>query len=506
MPPEIIPYCARLNVLAPRIEDFVGTRNIKLFDLLVVALLERGEPTAIEALADRLVAAGAEAATGDMVYSLKKAWHGMQPVFREPDGRLSLNLPSPELERLLFRLGLRTSRIKPTPLPPEPEPVSDDVPLTKAEVRWAFGQRSLYNLSAIRQAAAVLDACAQPMSIENVESYLSDLTPHRPRLSAADTHYWEKSCLHVDAEGRLWLNRTAPEVRAMRRAIRKLARPSLMREAREQHWQRVSQERKDKLSAERERQQRDAVQLRRAVLRVVPEHGLPVAVALLDVGAHAVETFVGDELARLPAAVKEFDLVAALWVREALHALGTSDQDRFRLVDLQPPRKTRRLNREGRSLTITPQLLITSTTGISRPLGDFAKLATYLATGQIGKLRRRIESDVKALFSFYHYGVLQGCVRLRWGFLNEVLPVDWAVPGDVHLYEMLKECHARGTRVDLVWGSAPGWNDPWSRARSVKVVLLEAYYAVIEGDGQQWSLPRSEIQAIRPTAEAPEGA
>jgi len=344
------------------------------------------------------------------------------------------------------------------------------------------------------------------MSIENVESYLSDLTPYRSPLSAADTHYWEKSYLHVDAEGRLWLNRTAPEVRAMRRAIRKLARPSQVWEAREQHWQRVSEERKANLSAERERQQRDAVQLRRAVLRLVPEHGLPTAAALLDVGAHAVETFVGDELVRLPAVVKKFDLVAALWVREALHALGISDQDRFRLVDLQPPRKTRRLNREGRLLAITPQLLISSTTGINRPLGDSAKVATYLATGQIGKLRRRIESDVKALFSFYHYGMLQGCVRLRWGFLDEVLPVDWAVPGDVHLYEMLDECHARGTRVDLVWGSAPGWNDPWSRARSVKVVSLEAYYVVIEGDGQQWSLPRSEIQAIRPTAEAPKGA
>jgi hypothetical protein len=118
MPPEIIPYCARLNVLIPRIEDFVGTRNIKLFDLLVVALLERGELTAIEALADRLVAAGAEAATGDMVYSLKKAWHGMQPVFREPDGRLGLNLSSPELERFLLRLGLRTPQINSAPLPP----------------------------------------------------------------------------------------------------------------------------------------------------------------------------------------------------------------------------------------------------------------------------------------------------------------------------------------------------------------------------------------------------
>ena len=423
----------------------------------------------------------------------------MQPVFREPDGRLGLNLSSPELERLLFRWGLRAPRIKPSPLPPEPQPMPDDVPLTKAELRWAFGSRSLYNLSAVRQAAAVLDACAPPMSIENVDSYLSNLTPHRLRLSATGAHYWEKSYLRLDAEGRLWLDRTAPEVRAMRRAIRKLARPNQIREAREQHWQRVSQERKAALSAEREHQRRDAVQFRCAVLRVVPEHGPPVAAALLDVAAHAVETFVGDELAGLPAAVKQFDLVAALWVRDALHALGISDQDRFRLVDLQPPHKTRRLNRQGRLLTITPELLITSTTGISRPLGDSAKIAAYLAAGHVGKLRRRIESDVKALFAFYNYGVLQGCVRLRWGFVDEVLPVDWAVPGDDHIYDILKECYAAGTRVDLVSGSAPGWNDPWSRARSVKIVSLEAYCAVLESEGEQWSLSRHDIQAIRHT-------
>ena len=47
-------YCARLNLPVPRVEDFVGLRQIKLFDLLVVALLERGQPTSLEAIATRL--------------------------------------------------------------------------------------------------------------------------------------------------------------------------------------------------------------------------------------------------------------------------------------------------------------------------------------------------------------------------------------------------------------------------------------------------------------------
>jgi hypothetical protein len=42
--------------------------------------LEHGAPLSSELLAARLTAAGVEAATGDMDYSLKKAWHGMEPV------------------------------------------------------------------------------------------------------------------------------------------------------------------------------------------------------------------------------------------------------------------------------------------------------------------------------------------------------------------------------------------------------------------------------------------
>ena len=168
-------YCARLSLPAPRVEDFVGARNAKLFDLLVVAIIEHGGPISLEAVAKRLVAAGAQAATGNMVYSLKKAWHGMEPVYRDPDGRLGLNLSSSDLDRLLFRLGLRRPRGKPIPSPPEPERVPDDVPLAEAEVRWAFGHPSIHSVSTLRRAAAVLDACDKPMSLEGLEAYSSNL-------------------------------------------------------------------------------------------------------------------------------------------------------------------------------------------------------------------------------------------------------------------------------------------------------------------------------------------
>ena len=90
------------------------------------------------------------------------------------------------------------------------------------------------------------------------------------------------------------------------------------------------------------------------------------------------------QLAGVADALADGDLVAGLYVRDALHSLGL-DPDRWRLVDLKPPQKSGRINRRGRTLLITPALLISSTTGISRPLGEPARVARYLAEGETGR-------------------------------------------------------------------------------------------------------------------------
>ncbi len=137
-----------------------------------------------------------------------------------------------------------------------------------------------------------------------------------------------------------------------------------------------------------------------------------------------------------PEALSGFDPLAGLHIRETLQGLHL-DPDRWRLVDLRPPQKSRRINRAGRTLTITPELLICGTTGIGRPLGDPDKVTQYLARGEAGKLTRRLESDVKALYAFYRRAL------------------------------------QAGAPVDIVVGSARGWADPWSRARRVEVVQIE---------------------------------
>ncbi len=145
---------------------------------------------------------------------------------------------------------------------------------------------------------------------------------------------------------------------------------------------------------------------------------------------------------------------------------------------------------------MTPELVITSSTGIGHPLADPVKVAQYVAEGDTVKLVRRTESDVKSLYAYYRYGVLHGHVRLRWGFIDEVFGVDWALPDDQMLTEVLRKAMAEGLSVDLVTGSSPGWSDPWSRSSRWRVVDLSYDEALFEQDGVRQRIPLHEVQAV----------
>jgi len=51
--------------------------------------------------------------------------------------------------------------------------------------------------------------------------------------------------------------------------------------------------------------------------------------------------------------------------------------------------------------------------------------------------------------------------------------------------------------VDLVTGSAPGWNDPWSRSSRWRVVELGFRDALVEQDGVRQRLLLDEVRAVR---------
>ena len=83
-----------------------------------------------------------------------------------------------------------------------------------------------------------------------------------------------------------------------------------------------------------------------------------------------------------------------------------------------------------------------------------------------------------------------------------MLPVDRAVPGEPHLHEILERARAAGAPVDLVVGSAPGWADPWSRARRDAILKVEPWQVMVKLDGDVWRLDRRDIQAVRVVGEA----
>ncbi len=222
-----------------------------------------------------------------------------------------------------------------------------------------------------------------------------------------------------------------------------------------------------------------------------------VAVCLLDVVERSLTTVYGDELASVAERLKEYPVIIGLGPRNILSDLGVTDMIPWRLIDLAQHPKSKQINKRGRKLKITTEMLITSSTGISKPLGDTIKMQEYWVQEKRSMLTKRIESDAKALYAFYRYGALHNGIRLHWGFLSESYLAEWGVPGEPCLYQLLRERMEKGEPIEFVRGSAPGWADPWSRGVQAIVKQVNYHDAELWIDGELESIPREEFQAVR---------
>jgi hypothetical protein len=281
----------------------------------------------------------------------------------------------------------------------------------------------------------------------------------------------------IDGEGRFYLAILDPEDRRLRRRLDSLRppapRPARSGEQTPEELERLQRRWEEKRAAERA----EAAGRRRVLLHAVTVRKTLRAVGLLDPARREVATFVDDELAAVAERLDRFDLVIAIAPRPLLEQLG-ADPGAFRLADVDRPQKTRQINRRGRVLRLTNELLIAGTLGRSRPLGEEATYRDYLEKGHQGRLRRRLEADLKALWAYYRFGVLHRGVRLRWGFLDEWVPADWAETGDPGLHALARQALEEGRRLELVAGSPPAWSDPWGRAIRVEVVEPRPHHLV----------------------------
>jgi hypothetical protein len=313
-------------------------------------------------------------------------------------------------------------------------------------------------------------------------------------LRAESAQFWRSGAIVVRADGFWDLDRGHDVVRSTREAVRD--RVSDMRRWAEMRPDPVAMEaHRQRIERERSAHARQLGGMRRVLVHAFPA-ARPQALALVDVAARNVTTFLGDEIARAIPRLGDYEIIGAVGVRALLRVLGVDPGER-RLAELGPPQKTRQLNRRGRTLTITTALLVQGSCGISHPFGDERTMREYLRSGADAKLRRRLEADAKSLYALYQYGRLHGCVRLRWGFLDEMLPAPWVHRNESTLYHLLKEAHERRLALEVVVGSAPGWADPWARARRA-VVATDAWHSPsLLADEQGYEIPRADVQLAR---------
>ncbi|MBI5446721.1 MAG: hypothetical protein HY900_36580 [Deltaproteobacteria bacterium] len=488
-------YCQTLRIDVPDLRALKDHREANTFSLLLVALLERGEPMTLAEVARRFNAAGV-APEAAALASLQRCRPARPPVYREGD-RYALDPHDDELDLWLFRLGLRPPKVPQMKVVrPEPPPLpGPEVPLTAEELREAWKGLSLFgSWSAQRTAVAVLDAHRRPMRPDDVVAFVKSVTQWAA-LGAEESHFGRRGSPIRVREDVLWELVPGHEaVSAARRAVRE--RLTLVR-----RWETarpdpaVIEANRKAYECRRSAHAAELAALRRVVVYAFPAK-MPDAVVLVDVEKREVQTYLSDEFPALRERLASYDIIAAEYVRGLLSKLTFDPCDR-RLAELGPPQKTIRLNRRGRTLKITTDLLVQGSRGISHPFGEPAKLERYLREGQTERLRRRLEADAKSLYAFYEYGRLHGSVRLRWGFLDEMIPAPWVHRDESTLFDLLREAETGGETLEVVWGSAPGWADPWARAVTCRVERDADGHTELLIDEAGWAIDDREVQAAR---------
>ncbi len=474
------PYCDVLKIKVPSLKAVKHHREASPFTLMLVALLERGESMTLLEVATEFERAGV-AAADDALRSLKRCRPGRPPVYRNGDD-YELDPYDKELDLWAFRLGLRPSKVPVLRLvPPAPEPIpGPEIPLRPTEVEEAMSNAYLTSWSSQRLALAILDSQGGRMAATEVVRAVDRLTPHH-RLSKEASRYWRRGSAITELEGGVWEMQTDhPALRSAREAVRQRAEKARHRQAIQPDLQAIEIGQR-RYAVQKAAHAKELANLTRVLLHAFPKER-PEAIVLLDVTQRELITYSRDAFDTVLTRLADYDVIGAVDVRPLLKTLGF-DYGQHRLAELGPPQKSRKLTGR-RTLEITTSLLIQSSCGIRKPLADTAALQRYLEKGQIHRLHRRLETDAKALFAFYQYGRLHRAVGLASGSIEEWVPVPWVHPDEPMLYDLKEQAFQNGQVIDVVFGSAPAWENPWERATRCTVAPDGAYrYWLVDEDG-----------------------
>jgi hypothetical protein len=487
-------YCDVLGIPVPALEGVAGHPEANTYSLLIAALLERGGPMTLADVARRFEQAGIAFADEALV-SLSRCRPARPPVYREGD-LYALDPYDDEADLWAFRLGLRPPEASRPPEPPAPVPLpAPEVPLTVAELEEAWRGDRLHSWSAQRIALCVLDAHGRAMDPTDLGAFVEARSEASASVLARRTALpWPRdAAVRTLEDGRWALAPDHPWVRSARVAVRE--RLALVRRwAAQRSDPAVVEEGLREADVRRAARAEELARLRHVLVHAFPADR-PELVVVLDVAARELETHGAEALGRVRERLADYDVIAALDVRPLLRTLGFEPGAR-RLAELGPPQKSKGLNRRGRTLKITTPLLVWGSCGIGRPFGDVKRLRAHRTAGETTKLRRRLEADAKALAAYYAYGRLHHWVRLRWGFLDERIGVPWVQRDETSLYDLKREAQASGRSLEIVAGSAPGWENPWARARLCRVVP-EGKYDLALLDDEDFRVDDADVKLAR---------
>ncbi|MEM6275094.1 MAG: hypothetical protein AAF735_07630 [Myxococcota bacterium] len=491
-------YCEVLKIGVPELEAVVQHREANTFARLIVVLLERGAPTTLAEAATRLERAGV-GTRDDVLAALRKCRPGRSPVYRDGDF-YGLDPYADELDLWLFRLGLRPPKVAPLRVVrPDPEPLpGPEHSLSIAELEEAWREQSLAYWSTQRLALSVLDAHGGgPMTPDDVGAFVRDLSDwHVFRVEAGSG--WRMGAIRVREDGRWEINPGHPALISARKAVR--AQISTVRKwAGGRYDPVVVQAQRQVVAEKRAAHARELAKLRRVIVVSLPLKSAR-AVTVLDVSSREIMTFFDTEIDKARERMLEYDIIGGVQVREVVRRLGAAPEH-LRLDELGPPQKTVTVNTRGRSIKITTEMLIQSSCGIRRPFGDPTKMANDLAKGDLKRLRARLEADAKSLFALFNYGRLHGGVRLRWGSVDRMFPAPWLHRDEESFYELIRRAFDSNLPMEVVSGSAPGWDEPWARSQLCHV-MPDAPYRPVLVDEAGFVVDERDVQLARIVGES----
>ena len=213
-------YCEALGIQVPRVEVARHSPDANYYSLLIVALLERGEPITLQEAAKRLEEAGV-APADRVLASLKRCRPARPPLYRDGD-LYALDPHDHEADLWAFRLGLRPPKApRLQVVRPDPGPLpSPDAPLTTQSLDELWRDGIPNDWSAQRVAICVLDANGTAIHPDDVVAFVR-ARGQGSRLSADAASYWRRGAPVRAREDGLWeLDREHDAVRSARQAVR----------------------------------------------------------------------------------------------------------------------------------------------------------------------------------------------------------------------------------------------------------------------------------------------